>query len=109
MQVACGKWGIRTPGTSYPARQFSKLLVSATHPTFLVSKRARLKSDTKLNYFCVKAKFFRINTSFFTFFAPIEDDYQTTLKYKFRADLLIIMNPFDYIGKDVSYRQYRKF
>ena len=66
MQAACGKWGIRTPGTSYPARQFSKLLVSATHPTFLVSKRARLKSDTKLNYFCVKAKFFRDNTPFFT-------------------------------------------
>lgn len=30
-----GKWGIRTPGTGNPVRQFSKLLVSATHPTFL--------------------------------------------------------------------------
>ena len=28
----CGEGGIRTPGTSYPVRQFSKLLVSATHP-----------------------------------------------------------------------------
>ena len=30
-----GSWGIRTPGTGNPVRQFSKLLVSATHPTFL--------------------------------------------------------------------------
>ena len=34
----CGKWGIRTPGTGNPVRQFSKLLVSATHPTFLPYK-----------------------------------------------------------------------
>ena len=27
-----GEGGIRTPGKSYPLRQFSKLLVSATHP-----------------------------------------------------------------------------
>ena len=27
-----GERGIRTPGTSFPVRQFSKLLVSATHP-----------------------------------------------------------------------------
>ena len=30
----CGSWGIRTPGTRNCARQFSKLLVSATHPNF---------------------------------------------------------------------------
>ena len=30
----CGSWGIRTPGTRKCARQFSKLLVSATHPNF---------------------------------------------------------------------------
>ena len=31
----CGERGIRTPGTSFPVRQFSKLLVSATHPSLL--------------------------------------------------------------------------
>jgi hypothetical protein len=31
----CGSWGIRTPGTVKPVRQFSKLVVSATHPNFL--------------------------------------------------------------------------
>ena len=30
---ACGERGIRTPGTVNPVRQFSKLLVSATHPS----------------------------------------------------------------------------
>ena len=31
--VVCGgDGGIRTPGKGYPLRQFSKLLVSATHP-----------------------------------------------------------------------------
>ena len=33
--ITCGEGGIRTPGTSYPVRQFSKLLVSATHPPLL--------------------------------------------------------------------------
>ena len=28
----CGERGIRTPGTGNPVRQFSKLVVSATHP-----------------------------------------------------------------------------
>ena len=33
---ACGEGGIRTPGKGYPLRQFSKLLVSATHPPLQV-------------------------------------------------------------------------
>ncbi len=28
----CGEGGIRTRGTELPVRQFSKLLISATHP-----------------------------------------------------------------------------
>ena len=28
----CGERGIRTPGTSFPVRMFSKHVVSATHP-----------------------------------------------------------------------------
>ena len=32
----CGEGGIRTPGKGYPLRQFSKLLVSATHPPLQV-------------------------------------------------------------------------
>lgn len=66
MDFAFAEGGGFEPPVRVSVRQFSKLLVSATHPTFLVSKRARLKSDTKLNYFCVKAKFFRDNTPFFT-------------------------------------------
>ena len=31
--VYCGERGIRTPGTGKSVRQFSKLLVSATHPS----------------------------------------------------------------------------
>ena len=37
VQHDCGEWGIRTLGAGYPARQFSKLLVSATHPTLRVA------------------------------------------------------------------------
>ncbi len=33
--IFCGETGIRTRGTSFPVRQFSKLLVSATHPSHL--------------------------------------------------------------------------
>ena len=32
MRHFCGERGIRTPGTGNPVRQFSKLVVSATHP-----------------------------------------------------------------------------
>jgi hypothetical protein len=32
LAVACGEGGIRTRGTVLPVRQFSKLLISATHP-----------------------------------------------------------------------------
>ena len=35
--VYCGEDGIRTRGASCPARQFSKLLVSATHPPLRAS------------------------------------------------------------------------
>ena len=34
-KISRGEGGIRTPGTGYPVRQFSKLLVSATHPPLL--------------------------------------------------------------------------
>ncbi len=37
-QYSGGEGGIRTPGKGYPLRQFSKLLVSATHPPLLFSK-----------------------------------------------------------------------
>ncbi len=30
--MLCGEGGIRTRGTELPVRQFSKLLISATHP-----------------------------------------------------------------------------
>lgn len=33
--IACGEGGIRTRGTRLNVRQFSKLLVSATHPPHL--------------------------------------------------------------------------
>ena len=42
----CGGGGIRTRGTELPVRQFSKLLISATHPPHrlkpIVSGRAKL-------------------------------------------------------------------
>ncbi len=33
-----GERGIRTPGTDYSVRQFSKLVVSATHPPLLIAE-----------------------------------------------------------------------
>ena len=46
----CGERGIRTPGTSYPVRQFSKLLVSATHPPLQKLKIAFSKFDKSIKY-----------------------------------------------------------
>ena len=43
-----GERGIRTPGTGYPVRQFSKLVVSATHPPL----RERLGKSMKTFVFC---------------------------------------------------------
>ena len=37
LYILCGEGGIRTPGKGYPLRQFSKLLVSATHPPLRVT------------------------------------------------------------------------
>ena len=45
-----GERGIRTPGTEIPVRQFSKLLVSATHPSLLC--------DDKSSAFFVSRKYF---------------------------------------------------
>ena len=38
LQKICGEGGIRTLGTVLPVRQFSKLLISATHPPHLCYK-----------------------------------------------------------------------
>ena len=38
-----GERGIRTPGTDYSVRQFSKLLVSATHPSLRKGAESRTK------------------------------------------------------------------
>lgn len=43
-----GEGGIRTPGTGFPVRQFSKLLVSATHPPHHILKIVFLKRDAKV-------------------------------------------------------------
>ena len=67
-RIPGGKRGIRTPGTRNCARQFSKLLVSATHPSFLGVLRPSLpgvlvKRGAKVRlYFCSckkKANFFQ--------------------------------------------------
>jgi hypothetical protein len=61
----CGSWGIRTPGTRNCARQFSKLLVSATHPNFqsfgsLTSQHSFRNADAKVGIFIVTTKRFAI-------------------------------------------------
>ena len=43
----CGERGIRTPGTGNPVRQFSKLVVSATHPPLRAKSWASLKSEKR--------------------------------------------------------------
>ena len=48
-----GERGIRTPGTGNPVRQFSKLLVSATHPSLRV-----IFVLAKVGYIYVISKFF---------------------------------------------------
>ena len=55
----CGERGIRTPGTGNPVRQFSKLVVSATHPplrakfgAFPISGNA----GAKIYIICIYAK-----------------------------------------------------
>ena len=40
-----GERGIRTPGTSYPVRQFSKLVVSATHPPLQYFINAKIQKQ----------------------------------------------------------------
>ena len=47
-KISRGEGGIRTPGTGYPVRQFSKLLVSATHPPLLrLCPHCALRSSTR--------------------------------------------------------------
>ena len=59
----CGSWGIRTPGTVKPVRQFSKLVVSATHPNFL--KARFLKRDAKVRLYFILAKHLARKNLFF--------------------------------------------
>ena len=40
----CGERGIRTPGTGKSVRQFSKLLVSATHPSHQTGQKRAVKN-----------------------------------------------------------------
>ena len=52
--LTCGEGGIRTPGTPYEVRQFSKLLVSATHPPIReISERG---ANIKLIFHTAKKK-----------------------------------------------------
>ena len=47
-KISRGEGGIRTPGTGYPVRQFSKLLVSATHPPLLrLCPHCALRTSTR--------------------------------------------------------------
>lgn len=52
--VFCGERGIRTPGTRNYVRQFSKLLVSATHPSLLERRWKQDKSSAFTPYFQIK-------------------------------------------------------
>ncbi len=49
-ELRSGERGIRTPGTSFPVRMFSKHVVSATHPPLLrsVAKVAFISKPPKL-------------------------------------------------------------
>ena len=55
-----GEDGIRTRGTGYPVRQFSKLVVSATHPPLraMSTDCSGVSSNwaTKLSYFWINPK-----------------------------------------------------
>ena len=59
--LCCGEGGIRTPGTPCGIRQFSKLLVSATHPPLQV----RI-AGAKILLLCLSATFFMKNFQVFS-------------------------------------------
>jgi hypothetical protein len=59
-----GRGGIRTRGTSFPVRQFSKLLVSASHPPFLRDGKFNHSFLLSINFFdlyFVKTIFFLLS------------------------------------------------
>ena len=89
-----GEDGIRTRGTGYPVRQFSKLVVSATHPPL----RALLTDcggiSLQPGY---KAKLF------------LDKSKKMKLKYETRTNLFVVVNSLNNICKDVGNRKNCKF
>ena len=69
----CGSWGIRTPGTVKPVRQFSKLVVSATHPNFLflIFMRRYLSNAMQRYYIFLNYQTFLQKKCTFIHFFPV--------------------------------------
>ena len=89
-----GEDGIRTRGTGYPVRQFSKLVVSATHPPL----RALLTDCGGISLHPgYKAKLF------------LDKSKKMKLKYETRTNLFVVVNSLNNICKDVGNRKNCKF
>ena len=89
-----GEDGIRTRGTGYPVRQFSKLVVSATHPPLRALLTDCGSISLQPGY---KAKLF------------LDKSKKMKLKYETRTNLFVVVNSLNNICKDVGNRKNCKF
>ncbi len=88
--IKSGERGIRTPGTGLPVRQFSKLVVSATHPPLQYYSEPHFSSSVCNTYFVIASanvgKCFNAAIHFIKknrqFFRPVLFSFCNKLYYK---------------------------